>query len=117
MSLARSSFACGVVLLLAALAVSNSHAQQAARPAVVRITIRDMAFTPANATANIGDTIEWTNADIVDHTATATHKAWDVVIPTGKTVRVTMKKPGAFDYFCRFHPNMKARIVVRKSGG
>jgi plastocyanin len=23
-----------------------------------------------------------------------------------------LKKPGAVDYFCKFHPNMKGRVVV-----
>ena len=38
---------------------------------VVRVAINDLAFSPAEVTAKVGDTIEWVNGDFVDHTATA----------------------------------------------
>jgi plastocyanin len=34
-----------------------------------------------------------------------------MVLP-GKTARLVVKKAGAFDYICRFHPNMKGRLTV-----
>ena len=38
---------------------------------VVKVSIGDLAFAPANITVRVGDTIEWNNTDFVDHTATA----------------------------------------------
>lgn len=79
---------------------------------VVHIKIKDMAFAPAGNKARIGDTIEWVNDDIVDHTATAKSNAWDVLIPVGKSVQLPLIEAGTFDYFCRFHPNMTGMIRV-----
>ncbi|MBS0536801.1 MAG: cupredoxin family copper-binding protein [Proteobacteria bacterium] len=78
---------------------------------VITVTIDKMAFQP-EVTAKVGDTIVWDNKDVVAHTATATDKSWDVTIAAGKTGRVAVEKAGSFDYFCRFHPNMKGRVVV-----
>ena len=47
------------------------------------------------------------------HTATASDKSWDVTIEPGKSGRLTLTGSGSVNYFCRFHPNMKGRIVVK----
>jgi plastocyanin len=102
-----------LLALLTVLAVGSVRASAAPKPTLVKITIHDMAFAPTPANARVGDTIEWTNLDVVDHTATAAKGAWDVKIPAGKTARVVMKSAGAFDYYCRFHPNMRATVIVK----
>jgi plastocyanin len=56
--------------------------------------------------------IEWQNKDVMAHTATAKGD-FDIVIPPKKTATLTVTKAGTYDYFCRFHPNMKARLQVR----
>jgi plastocyanin len=63
---------------------------------VVHVTIGDLAFSAAEMTARVGDTVEWVNGDFIDHTATAVGGNWDVLV----------------NYFCRFHPSMAARIHV-----
>jgi plastocyanin len=63
----------------------------------------------------VGDAVEWVNGDIVDHTATEKSGLWNVSMAPGKSAKVVMKKAGTFDYYCRYHPNMIARLVV--SGG
>jgi plastocyanin len=78
----------------------------------VRIDVDKLAFAPAQVSAHIGDTIEWTNADFVAHTATGRKKEWDVIIPAKGTGRVALKKIGVIEYYCRFHPNMVGRISV-----
>jgi plastocyanin len=83
-----------------------------ARAATVQITIDKLVYGPAEVQAKVGDTVEWVNKDVIVHTATARNGDWDVTIASGKTSRVVLKKAGAVDYYCRFHPNMKARIVV-----
>jgi len=84
----------------------------AAAAKVIRIAIDAAAFAPIDVTATVGDTIEWTNSDIVDHTATARNGDWDVEIPVGATRQLLLDHAGSLEYFCRFHPNMKGRIVV-----
>jgi plastocyanin len=78
----------------------------------VKVSIGDLAFTPAEITVHVGDTVEWGNADFVDHTATAKDGAWDVAIAAGKTGRVELQHAGSIAYYCRFHPNMTGTIKV-----
>jgi plastocyanin len=84
------------------------------RPATVAIEISQIAFQQADVSAHVGDTIEWTNHDVVDHTATARNDAWSVLVPAGKKARLVLTRAGTFEYYCRFHPNMTARLTVLK---
>jgi plastocyanin len=79
--------------------------------ATIQVTIDQIAFGPVEIQAKVGDTIEWINKDIVAHTATV-RGDWDVMVLPNKSARLVVKKAGTFDYFCRFHPNMKGRITV-----
>ena len=92
---------------LGILATASSGAAE-----TVRIDVDKLAFTPAQVSAHVGDTIEWANADFVAHTATGRKKEWDVTIPAKGIGRVTLKKAGIIDYYCRFHPNMVGRVAV-----
>ncbi|WP_416193675.1 cupredoxin domain-containing protein [Nitrobacter sp. TKz-YC01] len=83
-----------------------------ARAATVRISIQDLVFMPAATAVKVGDTIEWVNEDIFAHTATARNGDWDVTLPPQRTIRLVLKKAGTIDYYCRFHPNMKARLTI-----
>jgi plastocyanin len=84
----------------------------AAGPQDHRIEIKDVAFMPARMTARAGDSVVWTNADIVAHTATSADHQFDLEIAPGGTGRVTLPRPGTINYICRYHPNMKGQIVV-----
>jgi plastocyanin len=98
----RTLFTAGVT----ALALSSADA------AVIQIKMANVAYGPAQVSARVGDTIEWTNDDIVAHTATARNGAWDVMIqPKGKG-SITLKSPGTIEYYCRLHPNMLGSITV-----
>jgi plastocyanin len=83
-----------------------------AHAATIQITMENLVISPAEVSAKVGDTIEWINKDIFAHTATAKNGDWDVTMPPKKTGAVVLKKPGTVDYYCRFHPNMKATLVV-----
>ena len=83
-----------------------------AHAATIQITMENLVVTPADASAKVGDTIEWINKDIFVHTATARNGDWDVTMPPKKTVNSVLKKAGTVDYYCRFHPNMKATLTV-----
>ncbi|WP_429809759.1 cupredoxin domain-containing protein [Ensifer sp. B1-9] len=82
------------------------------RAETIRVTIEKLVFSPAEISAAVGDVIEWQNKDVMAHTATAKGD-FDIVIPPGKTATLAVTKAGTFDYYCRFHPNMKARLQVR----
>ncbi len=83
-----------------------------AHAATIQITMENLVVTPAEASAKVGDTIEWINKDIFVHTATARNGDWDVTMPPKKTVTLVLKKAGTLEYYCRFHPNMKATLVI-----
>ena len=105
------SIAMGLVL-----AIVPARSASAVAPATVRIAIGPMAFPAAPAPIRVGDTVEWVNNDVVDHTATEKNSGWDVSMAPGKRGRVVMKKAGTFDYYCRYHPNMIGRLVVAAAG-
>jgi plastocyanin len=83
-----------------------------ARAATIQITMENLVIAPAEASAKVGDTIELINKDVLAHTATARNGDFDVAMPPKKTVTFVLKKAGAVDYYCRFHPNMKAVLNV-----
>src|SRR3954462_8229845 len=83
-----------------------------AHAATIQITMENLVISPAEASAKVGDTIEWINNDIFAHTATARNGDWDVTMPPKKTVTSVLKKAGTVEYYCRFHPNMKAVLTI-----
>ena len=83
-----------------------------AHAATIQIVMENLVFTPAEVSAKVGDTIEWINKDIFAHTATARNGDWDVTMPPKKTVTSVLNKAGTIEYYCRFHPNMKATLTI-----
>ena len=94
-----------IALLLGAMVVP-------ARAATIQITIDNLVFAPAEVSAKVGDTIEWINKDVFAHTATARNGDFDATTPPKKTVTSILKKPGTVEYYCRYHPNMKAVLTI-----
>ena len=102
-----------VVRILPIMAVMALLAMTAPCSAVtIAIVMQNLVITPAEVSAKVGDTIEWINKDILAHTATATNGDFDVMLPPNKTGTFVLKKAGMVDYYCRFHPNMKAKLKV-----
>ena len=83
-----------------------------AHAATIQITMQDLVFAPAEVSARVGDTIEWINKDVFAHTATARNGDFDVTMPPKKTVSSVLKKAGTVEYYCRYHPNMKAVLKI-----
>ena len=81
--------------------------------ATLHAAIADLAFVEVPASARVGDVIEWSNRDIVAHTATARDGSFDVVILPGKTGRTVLRKPGRVALYCRYHPSMTGAIDIR----
>src|SRR6185437_13786549 len=83
-----------------------------ARAATVQVTMENLVISPAELSAKVGGTVELLNKDIFAHTATARNGDFDVTMPPKKTVTFVLKKAGTVEYYCRFHPNMKAVLTV-----
>ena len=95
----------------AALAAACSPRHAATTRAV---HIRAFQFAPAVDTVQAGDTVVWTNDDIVPHTATALGKEFDSgSIDVGASWRHATSAPGTFEYECTLHPTMRGTLVVR----
>lgn len=82
-----------------------------ARADTIQVTIENLVFSPAEIKAKVGDTIAWINKDIVAHTATV-RGGFDVMFEANKSASLVLKKAGIVEYYCRFHPNMKGRIII-----
>jgi plastocyanin len=94
-----------IALLLGAMAVPASAA-------TIQITMQDLVIAPAEVSARVGDTIEWSNIDLVAHTSTARDKSFDLMVMPNKKQTLTVKKAGTVEYYCRYHPNMKAVLRI-----
>jgi plastocyanin len=100
----RTILAAALLLGAAAHAAGKTH----------EVRIEGMKFLPERLEVAAGDTIVWTNQDIVPHTVTAARKKIESgELQTGKSFKLVAEKPGEIDYACRFHPVMKGVLVVK----
>jgi plastocyanin len=77
------------------------------------VTIESFKFSPNVLEVRVGDKIRWTNEDLSPHTATAKDRSWDTKkIKKGEAVTVEVTADMRTAYFCAYHPNMKAEIVI-----
>ncbi len=100
------------IALAAAVAASAVILAAASAPRTYTITIADMAFGAAPAALRVGDTIEWVNADIFTHTATARDGSFDVTLPPKAHARIVLKRAGRIAFYCRYHPGMVGVLTV-----
>ena len=103
------AFTLFVVLAAALAGCGGSHA-----PARHHVVIQGFRFQPDSLVVAAGDTVEWSNRDILPHTSTAADSAWDSgVLAVGASWSTVLGVPGSHAYVCRLHPTMKARVQVR----
>jgi plastocyanin len=74
---------------LAALILGASVSAQAA---TIQISMENLEIAPAQASAKVGDTIEWVNKDVLAHTATARNGDFDVMLTPKKSATFVLKK-------------------------
>jgi plastocyanin len=98
-----------IVPIVAALALGISVSAQAA---TIEISMENLEISPAEASAKVCDTVRLVNKDDFAHTATAQNGDFDMTMPPKKTVTMVLKKAGKVEYYCRFHPNMKATLNI-----
>ena len=78
------------------------------------VTMKGIAFNPAEVTIKAGDTVTWTNEDSVGHDVTGDDfKSGDAGgIGQGDTFEHTFDTAGTFDYVCTVHPGMEGSVKV-----
>jgi plastocyanin len=78
------------------------------------VAIEGMKFVPERLEVAAGDTVRWTNKDMVPHTVTADAAGIESgSIAPGATWKTSVRVRGELPYLCRFHPTMKAILVVK----
>lgn len=102
------------LLILLALVVHfrPASADENTQPKTHLVAIKGFKFDPEKLEVEAGDTVVWTNEDIVPHTVTADRfksKSMD----QGEGWSLKTKQKGDFPYLCKFHPSMKAELIVR----
>jgi plastocyanin len=78
------------------------------------VAIKGFAYAPKKATATLGDTVVWTNADFVPHSVTSDSSVFDSpdLEPKARYTWVASRK-GTFSYHCEMHPQMAGTLVVK----
>ena len=80
----------------------------------ITVEIKEYDFVPRDLTVQVGATITWVNLDNVPHDATDVGGEWGTeILNRGENGTVVFDEPGTFDYYCRIHPDMKGKLVVR----
>jgi plastocyanin len=84
--------------------------------------MRGIAFDPPEITINMGESVTWTNMDIVPHTATSGSPGdgdfgsvfRSAQLSRGETFTHMFDGPGEFVYFCEVHPGVMrdAKVIV-----
>jgi plastocyanin len=94
---------------------STTSDQSAATAGATKVEIANLAYNPAQITIAAGSTVTWTNDDTVPHTVTARDRSvlQSGTLNPGDSFSQTFTTPGAIEYFCEFHANMKGTIVVQ----
>ena len=96
-----------------ALVAAAGHASSLAENRTLLVEVRESGRA-ARLVAHVGETVTWRNGDLVAHTATSKEAGFDVELAPGKEGSATVSKPGTFAYICRYHPNMRAVLVVER---
>jgi len=73
-----------------------------------------MQFVPSQLEVASGDTVVWTNEDLVPHSVTAEDKRFDSgsIVGRASWTYVTTKND-RIAYHCVFHPTMKGTLIVK----
>ncbi len=79
-----------------------------------QVLIRGLVFQTALLNVAPGDTVTWTNRDIVPHTVTGVNGRWNsgnIASQASWTRVISAADTG--QYFCQYHPTMRAALARR----
>jgi plastocyanin len=109
MRLTRRVLTAGV--LLAAVSLVGCEQQKRA-PRIAQIVVDQLAFGKSPDDLHVGDTVQWVNHDMFEHTATAKDGQFDLDLPPGSTRQVVLQRTGIIQYYCKFHTGMTGQMTV-----
>lgn len=82
------------------------------QPSAVTLEIKSWGFNPNTVTLLKGSTATWTNKDSITHTVTSTGNFDSGDIAAGASWTYTFNNVGTFEYSCKYHPSMTAKVVI-----
>jgi plastocyanin len=94
-------------------AVAAGSGAQASRGTRRTVDISHFKYHPATVTISRGTKVDFSNSSRVAHTATRRGSFDTGRIRPGHAVAVRFTRRGTFGYFCKIHPFMHGKIVVR----
>ena len=89
------------------------------------VFMRSIAFDPMKITIQVGESVTWTNQDLVPHTVTSGNPGdadlgsifQSALLSQGGTFTHTFNDAGEFVYFCETHPGtMRDAMVIVETG-
>lgn len=101
----RLSIAVVAALALAALGTATAANQT--------VTITATAFTPADVTVNVGETVTWRNTDTKSHQVRFDRQPCNLTIAAGQTASCTFRSGGRWNYQDRTQqPRLRGTVTV-----
>jgi plastocyanin len=86
----------------------------AAAPHTFTFVMDKLKFGAVPTRLHKGDTLIFVNKDMFKHSATATDgHSFDVDLPPGAAKKMVLTKTGTIPFYCRYHPNMRAVLVIK----
>lgn len=80
----------------------------------VKIKMADIAFAPKEATAKVGQEVEWENEDSAPHNVISEAKGGpkSETFGKGESYKFTPQTAGEIAYVCTLHPGMEGTLTV-----
>jgi plastocyanin len=78
------------------------------------VKISNFTFDPASLEIPPRTKVTWTNHDDQPHTVTSTQKLFaSAPLDTDDHFSFTFATPGEYAYYCKIHPRMTGKVVVK----
>lgn len=98
--------------------VSTADAAPAATTHDVAIEL--FQYQPDVIEIEAGDSVTWSNADAIEHSATFASNEMDIdtgLFQQDESITLTFPESGTYDYFCTRHPTMTGSVIVLEAEG
>ena len=105
-----------LAVLSAAIAALSCGEQQGKASERHAVEIREFTFQPDTLRVAVGDTVVWTNRDVVPHTVTS--DVWDSgAVERGSSWVLVAAASDTIGYVCTLHPAMTGTLIVEDRPG
>jgi plastocyanin len=85
-------------------------------PSALNVTIENLLYEPKEIVVPAGSTVSWVNTDDAPHTVTSAASPQlfnSNTLDTGDKLSFEFKAAGTYSYYCKLHPYMTGKVVVK----